>query len=280
MTESPQISVIVPCYNSADTILRSLQSALSQRGVTVEVVVVDDGSSDGTAEILKEINDDRLRYVFQQNSGPSVARNKGVSASSGDYVAFLDADDEWHQHKLLKQFEYMSQHDLVASICDVEEQVPGSPATVYRKPQLRDKREEEIVDLIYRGKVTRNTPTMMIKRSAFTNVSGFDESLRNREDHHLLCKLASVGRMGTLPEPLTIRHVVMSSYSRSYNALRYYSDTLLFHKKMHTTFPYLDVVSGVRRTKVQSVKRALRSYSISSVLKIVFDRTWKKVIEL
>lgn len=90
----PLFSVIIPTYNRADLVARTVQSVLNQSFVNFEVIVVDDGSTDNTANIIKCINDVRISYIFQENQGVSAARNLGVSVSKGKYIIFLDSDDE------------------------------------------------------------------------------------------------------------------------------------------------------------------------------------------
>ena len=95
------ISVIIPTYNRENSILRSVQSVLNQTYKDLEVIVVDDGSTDNTKEILKSINDKRLRYFkYKKNKGQSFARNYGSKKARGDIICFQDSDDEWLKHKL------------------------------------------------------------------------------------------------------------------------------------------------------------------------------------
>lgn len=95
--ERPKVSVVIPCYNAEDTIAATLASVQSQTLADLEVLVIDDGSHDRSCEIVRWLaeNDDRIRLVVQENSGPSVARNRGVDLARGTYIAFLDADDLW-----------------------------------------------------------------------------------------------------------------------------------------------------------------------------------------
>ena len=102
----PTVSVVIPTYNRADVLPRAIDSALGQSVADIEVVVVDDGSTDDTEALVADYEDDRLRYVAHEtNRGANVARNTGIEAADGEYIAFLDSDDEWKPTKLERQLE-------------------------------------------------------------------------------------------------------------------------------------------------------------------------------
>src|ERR1700742_2594037 len=90
-----RVSVVVPLYNKARFVRRTIDSILGQRFTDFEVIVVNDGSSDGGEKIVEAISDPRLRLISQPNAGPGAARNRGLAEARGEYVAFLDSDDEW-----------------------------------------------------------------------------------------------------------------------------------------------------------------------------------------
>ena len=272
------ISVVIPCFNARKTICRSITSVLQQSGVDIEVIVVDDGSTDDTKEIVDSIKDPRLQYVWQVNAGPSAARNKGVELASGKFIAFLDADDEWYPRKLLIQLQYMQEKKKLASVTDVEERSLDGRAYVCKKPDLTNRSSQEVIDLIYQGKITRNTPTLVVEKNLFNQVGGFDLELKNREDHYLLCKLAEKGKLCILNEELTIRHLVRDSYSLNYDIRSYYFDTLIFHMKMYKDFPFIDLKQGIKRTKLMSLKKSIKSKNILPIFSIILDRKWREIL--
>lgn len=97
---NPKVSVVIPTYNRADTVRGAIESVLAQTFSDLEVIVVDDGSSDDTGRILSDVFGDRIRYYAQTNQGASVARNKGIEQARGEWIAFLDSDDLWEKEKL------------------------------------------------------------------------------------------------------------------------------------------------------------------------------------
>ncbi|MGK0296532.1 MAG: glycosyltransferase involved in cell wall biosynthesis [Gammaproteobacteria bacterium] len=97
-----KISVIIPTYNRLESLLRALESVQSQSYQATEIIVIDDGSTDQTAEHIKR-NFSNVKYIYQSNAGVSTARNAGIEHSSGDWLAFLDSDDKWHKDKLMHQ---------------------------------------------------------------------------------------------------------------------------------------------------------------------------------
>lgn len=103
------VSVIVPTYNRAHLIKRSVMSVLNQTYDNLELIIVDDGSTDNTEEIVKSIEDDRIIYIQQQNQGACAARNNGIDHAQGEFIAFQDSDDVWHKNKLERQLETLKQ---------------------------------------------------------------------------------------------------------------------------------------------------------------------------
>jgi glycosyltransferase involved in cell wall biosynthesis len=106
---NPKVSVVIPTYNRAATVPRAIESVLAQTVTDLEVIVVDDGSSDDTGKVLGEMFSDRIRYYPQANQGASVARNKGVEEARGEWIAFLDSDDLWEKEKLEWQLKALEQ---------------------------------------------------------------------------------------------------------------------------------------------------------------------------
>jgi glycosyltransferase involved in cell wall biosynthesis len=105
----PTVSALIPTYNAGHLVVRAIESVLAQSSPASEIVVVDDGSTDDTAERVAAFGES-VRYVAQPNAGASAARNLGIASSRGEFVAFLDADDVWHPRKLEAQLEALARH--------------------------------------------------------------------------------------------------------------------------------------------------------------------------
>ena len=111
------VSVIIPTFNREKTIERAIKSVLNQTYQDIEVIIVDDGSKDRTYEQIKRIDSDKIRYIYQENAGASAARNTGILAAKGEYIAFQDSDDYWYPDKLEKQFNVMKEQEADIVFC-------------------------------------------------------------------------------------------------------------------------------------------------------------------
>ena len=113
----PKVSVVIPTFNRADTIGDSIKSVLEQTFKDFEVIVVDDGSTDGTESVVAAFGDSRIKYIMQDNAGACAARNNGIRHANGEYIAFQDSDDYWMPRKLERQLQNISLHDSKIDIC-------------------------------------------------------------------------------------------------------------------------------------------------------------------
>ncbi|XAZ21032.1 glycosyltransferase family 2 protein (plasmid) [Sinorhizobium sp. B11] len=204
----PLVSVVIPAFNASRYIERTLRSAMAQTYAALEIIVVDDGSTDNTAKLVEQIamTDSRIRLLSTPNHGVAAARNTGIDASSGRYVAFLDADDLWHSTKIEKQ---------------VDALIRLSPrwAAVYVLHYIIDQ-DDEIIGLggskIARGyiyarhlnfKYVGNGSALLVRRDAALEIGGFDssyaaEDIGGCEDLDFELRLAARYCMEVVPERL------------------------------------------------------------------------------
>ncbi len=204
------VSVIIPTYNRSRIVTRAIDSVLSQSYENFEVIVIDDGSTDDTKEVLKNKYGDSIRYIYQPNKGPSAARNTGINASRFELIAFLDSDDEWLREKLELQVPVMSDPRVVLSFANWRRY--GSEEDCFNNIELvLDKEvsiiEEPILHVIRRsGKHGILIPNCICKKEFLIRVGCFDERMKIAEDTKLIFRLAFEGLFGVLNKPLLIRH--------------------------------------------------------------------------
>jgi len=198
-----KVSVVIPLYNARGVIRETLESALGQTFQDLEVIVIDDGSTDGSDEIVRRF-DGRVRYCRQENAGVAAARNRGIGASSGEYLALMDHDDLWHERKLEKQVHLLEQRPAVGMVItdvahiDREGRPMGIVGSGYNP-------SEAFARLFVRGYVP--TPSAaMIRRSVLESVGGFDESFHSAglDDHELWTRIVAHCEIACIPEPLTL----------------------------------------------------------------------------
>ena len=190
----PRVSVVIPAYNAEAAIARAILSALGQTASPLEVIVVDDGSSDTTASVVESIvEDSRLRLLRQPvNHGPSAARNRGLDAARGEWIAYLDADDSWHPEKLERCLALIKDHKDAQLI--YHRYITGTFPE--RLPELSPRKQS------WRSMLLRNpvaTPTAMHPVAADLR---WNEEMRHMEDHDFFLRLAERGPVVFLPLPL------------------------------------------------------------------------------
>jgi len=189
-----KISVVIPLYNKGKYIKRALSSVLSQTFCDFEIVVVDDGSTDKGGEIVEGITDSRIRLLRQQNSGVSAARNAGIKEAKGEWIAFLDADDEWFPDKLKLHWDALrSNRDLVWAAGGFVMANRGK--ILRREEKFKDEWfqddyviKDALIPMAYGRHIC--TITIMVKRKVLLNIGGFNTSLITGEDRDLWFRLA------------------------------------------------------------------------------------------
>ena len=219
---APRVSVVIPCYAQAHLLGEAIESALGQEAASVDVIVVDDGSPDDVAGVVARYPG--VRYVHQRNQGLSAARNTGMSASSGDFLVFLDADDTLLPGALAAGLKCFDEHPESAFVYGDFRYMSEDGAPL-------DRRERPPLDVdLYGGMLVRNhiemTSSVLFKRSVVEQVGGFRPSLRSAEDYDLLLHIARL-------HPTSFHRALVAEYRRyehagsslSRNAARMLSST-------------------------------------------------------
>jgi glycosyltransferase involved in cell wall biosynthesis len=197
----PAVTAIIPTYNASAYVAQAIRSALDQRDVALEVIVVDDGSTEDTRRVLGPFGE-RVRYVRQANRGPANARNHGARLATGDWLAFLDADDEWLPGKLAAQ---LAAADVDAGLVYTDCNYFGDCVRVSARQSdgLRLWNGDIFEELLLDNFLTLSS--VMIRKSCFQRLGGFDESpeLIGVEDWDLWLRYAAEGRVRLCREALT-----------------------------------------------------------------------------
>ena len=243
------VSVIIPTYNRKNLLKRALHSVSSQTFVPQEIIVVDDGSSDGTKGWVLE-KFPYVRYIYQDNSGVSSARNAGIKEAKGSWIAFLDSDDEWMSNKLEQQKRVINSFQQ-AWLCHTNEIWVRNGVRVNQM-----KKHQKYGGNVFENclDICRISPSsVLIKKEVFEMVGLFDESLKVCEDYDLWLRITSVLPVIFLDEPL------ITKYGG-------HSDQLS------------RVDSGIEKYRIQSLEKILSSNSLSiSQSKIAMSQLIKKL---
>lgn len=209
-----RVSVVIPAYNAEAYIRESIDSALAQTHRDVEVVVVDDSSTDGTPRVLDAYGS-RIRPHRQSNSGAATARNTGVQLATGEWIAFLDADDLWHPTKLQRQLEGLDRSWSYTNRTNFglrgEVPVLQSDCTAMHDGDV-------FVRLLSEGNFITNS-SVLIRRDLFLRLGGFTTQLRNAEDWELWLRVAEHHPVAYCAEPLVRYRFHAAGKSRNHRAM-------------------------------------------------------------
>ncbi len=217
------VSIIIPAYNAEKYVKAAIDSVLHQTYPNIEVVVVDDGSTDSTKAIIEELacGDNRVRVFSQKNVGQSAARNAGIGQARGEYVAFLDADDLFLPEKIERQVRYLEAHpDCGISYCKIYHFFDENPPELYYFPVLHP--SGNIFADLLRGNFI-NPLTVVVRRSVLDEFGAFENTFRRVDEQYLWLKLSYRGvRFAYLDEPLGLYRVHANSLS---NEAAYFVET-------------------------------------------------------
>ena len=202
----PLVSCIVPVFNGERYLAEALDSILAQTWRPVEVIVVDDGSTDGTAHIAAGYGAE-VSYIHQANAGPAAARNRGLDAARGEFIAFLDADDLWHKEKLARQMaRFEARPELELCLSHLQH---------FWEPEMKDEEDRLRDHRFSKPLPAYATQAMLARRTLFDAVGRFDPALRIGEDTDWFLRAADRGTVTEMvPDVLTFRRMHGSNISR------------------------------------------------------------------
>ena len=208
MSSDRTVSVVVPAYNAVRTLPATMASILSQSVEPLEVIVVDDGSKDDTAELARSLG---ARVVTQANAGHAAARNTGIGAAEGRYVAFLDADDLWLPDKLERQLDEIGLNPEIRALQTGAARIDDDLRLLWVEHCTRS--TDQLWDTLYFRNMPALMSTIMVERELLEDVGGFDASLVILQDWDIAIRLAQRGQFHSLPDALAAYRYYETSQS-------------------------------------------------------------------
>lgn len=225
---APLVSAIIPAYNAGHFIKEALMSILDQTGNSLEIIVVDDGSRDNTLALVTEVAPEAI-IIQQDNSGPAAARNAGIAVSKGEWIAFLDADDQWLENKLCVQFQVLEKHPSLALIASdmAETTINGEVviSSVLSKHGLKSYFEQldgaPIPDALNKllNKNFIPTGTVIVRKEILLECGGFNPAIRYGEDLELWVKISARYPIACLPDVLMLRRLHADNATKATEAM-------------------------------------------------------------
>ena len=290
-----KVSIIIAVFNEEKYISRCLESLAKQSYKDFEIIVIDDGSTDNTKKIVDSFCDDKIKYVYRENSGgASQPKNTGIKTAKGEYIAILDDDDEWLPEKLEKQIAFLKKHPEIDVIgCDYFIKKELSSFSLNKGTEfLQEYKIPEYKDLFKRMLVTDDMgpgSIMVYRKEVFEKVGLFDDNLKSGQDKEMRIRLAEKGcRFGFVREPLVVYNTGHNNISSKgldiktrekdweyiFNKYRkyYQADKNLFSNKLRydgTRYMLLGLIDKARKSFLFSIKK--NPFNIKNYLYLILS---------
>ncbi len=231
MHEWPLVSVIIPMFNRENTIERAIKSVLEQSYQNIELIIIDDNSSDNSVDVAQRYVDDaRVKLIaLPNNLGANVARNVGISNAKGDYIAFQDSDDEWMCEKLQVQMQYMNDKNLNAVFSAFTSIRYDNYVKQFPDTNTNVEIGEKGIENVLRRKNVISTQTLIISKEIVETVGCFDEEMPRFQDYEYVVRIIQKYKIGYIEKPLV--KVYRQNNSISANSDAYYRAVELLLKK-------------------------------------------------
>ena len=204
MKDEEKISIIIPTYNREKTIIDSINSVLKQTYKNLELIIVDDGSTDNTKKIVSKIKDNRIKYIkLKTNSGACIARNTGITSATGKYISFQDSDDIFHTDKLEKQYKNLTKNNSDIDFCKIIINDGSNKEIIPRIDTEKSIENNKILDELCKGNFI-STQAILIKKEVIQKYL-FDPNLPRLQDFDLVLRVLPDVNVSYTKETLVIR---------------------------------------------------------------------------
>ncbi len=252
------ISVVVPTFNRADFLDRTIKSILEQTYKAKEIIIIDDGSSDKTKKVVAKYD---IKYIYQKNNGVSSARNRGMKEAKNKWIAFLDSDDEWEKQKLQKQVEFHKKNKDILCSHTGEKWVRKGKIVKYSS-RLKKPKNKCFLDNLPTCKIAASS--VLCHKKIFDKVGMFDESFKVCEDYDMWLRMTLFFQIGLINEPLIVKYAGHFQLSGEIFAIdRYHLKSLV--KFLDT--PYKNEVKKEIIRKINILRKGAIKHNNQEILK-------------
>lgn len=243
----PLVSVIIPAYNAEDTLLETIRSVLAQTFTDIELIIIDDGSSDDTVAIARAVEDPRIRVYTFSNGGAAMARNRGIEQSTGEFLSFIDSDDLWTPDKLEKQLDALQSNPEAGGVYSWTLIMDGSGENFY--PGNCESYSGDVYPQLLLSNFVGSGSNMLVRRVASDAIGGFDTTLHSHEDWDYYLRLSQQWLFAVVSEPQILYRKREDSVCSNFAVMEEY--IFILHDKVFSTVPptlqYLEPQSRAKK---------------------------------
>jgi glycosyltransferase involved in cell wall biosynthesis len=265
----PKISVIIPAYNSEKTISHTIKSVLNQTLSVLELIVINDGSQDSTLEVIRQIQDSRIKVFSYSNAGGNVSRNRGLNRAVGEFVSFLDADDLWTPDKLQSQFKALQENVTAKVAYSWTDYIDTNGQFILSGKRINV--NGNVYENLLLSNFLENGSNPLICRKSLITLGGFDESLSAAQDWDMWLRLASKFDFICVPSVQILYRI--SANSVSCNLVRQEKSCLQVLQRAYKERPYLRDVTRTTVKNSWNISLAnLYKYLVCKALQKPFNR--------
>lgn len=270
------ISVVIPAYNAEKTISTTLDSVINQSYKDIEIIVIDDGSTDDTASLVTAVSDSRIRLLSFENGGLPTARNRGIEHSSGELISFIDADDVWANDKLEKQFNKLKGHEEIGVAYSWTSFIDEDNEVLYSGLGLNVVFEGNVYDEILKRNFIGNGSNILMRKALVDKVGYFDASLKSVEDWDYYIRLARATKFSCVPEYQIHYRKSVSSMTTKVDKMEHFS-ILVINRAYENAPPELQYLKKVSLSTIYNyLSKQLLSYDPFDTSALMIIRAFRK----
>jgi len=233
--KNPVVSVVMTTYNRVNYISSAIESVLNQTFDDLELIIIDDGSTDNTLEKINSFNDQRIKYYYQNNAGQNPARNAGIILSTGQYIAMIDSDDVWDKNKLKKQVDILDKHPDIGLVYCGTVFIDENNKTIYKKPLTDHK--GQVLNKLLMTNFLYNGSCPLFRKSCIEKTGLFDTAFKRMTDWEFYLRFAIYYKFWGIKEHLLKYRIHNDTMSNDFRNYESWGIKILDKIFSHTDFP-------------------------------------------